>query len=54
MMSGGTAEAVATVEVLAALSLVTVPPLTVIVGRVAHTLVAGGGIGTYNIFDCVG
>ena len=43
---GGTAEAVVTVEVLAALSLATVPPLTVIVGRVAHTLVAGGGIGT--------
>ena len=46
--AGGTAEALATVEVLAALSLATVPPLTVIVGRVAHTLVAGGGIGTYT------
>ena len=41
-------EALATVEVLAALSLATVPPLTVIVGRVAHTLVSGGGIGTHT------
>ena len=41
-----TADTVATVEVLASLSLATVPPLTVIVGRVAHTLMAGGGIGT--------
>ena len=46
-----TDEAVATVEVSAALSLATVPPLTVIVGRVAHTLTASGGIGapTYAI-----
>ena len=40
------AEALAVVEVRASLSLVAVPPLTVIVGRVAHTLVASGGIGT--------
>ena len=45
---GDTATAVAKVEVSAALSLATVPPLTVIIGRVAHTLMAGGGIGTYT------
>ena len=44
--SRGDAEALAVVEVRASLSLVTVPPLTVIAGRVAHTLVASGGIGT--------
>ena len=38
--------AVAVVEVRASLSLATVPPLTVIAGRVAHTLAASGGIGT--------
>ena len=38
-----TVSAVAVSEVL---TLATVPPLTVIVGRVAHTLVAGSGIGT--------
>ena len=42
------AEALAVVEVRASLSLVTVPPLTVIVGGVAHTLVANGGIGTHT------
>ena len=46
--AGDTDKALATVEVLASLSLATVPPLTVIVGRVAHTLVAGGGIGTHT------
>ena len=40
-----TATAVAIVEVRASLSLAAVPPLTVIVGRVVHTLVASGGIG---------
>ena len=45
---GDTATAVAKVEVSAALSLATVPPLTVIIGSVAHTLMAGGGIGTYT------
>ena len=40
------AKALAVVEVRASLSLVAVPPLTVIAGRVAHTLVANGGIGT--------
>ena len=40
--------AVATVEVSAALSLATVPPLTVIIGSVAHTLMASGGIGTHT------
>ena len=40
------ATAVAIVEVRAPLSLTAVPPLTVILGRVAHTLVASGGIGT--------
>ena len=46
-----TATAVAIVEVRASLSLAAVPPLTVIVGRVVHTLVASGGIGdlTYVI-----
>ena len=45
------AEALAVVEVRASLSLVAVPPLTVIAGRVAHTLAASGGIGdlTYVI-----
>ena len=42
------AEALAVVEVRASLSLVAVPPLTVIVGGVAHTLVANGGIGTHT------
>ena len=47
------AKAVAVVEVRASLSLAAVPPLTVIVGRVAHTLTASGGIGapTYTIED---
>ena len=45
---GDTAKALATVEVKEVLSLATVPPLTVIVGRVAHTLMAGGGIGTHT------
>ena len=47
------AEARAVVEVRASLSLAAVPPLTVIVGRVAHTLTASGGIGapTYTIAD---
>ena len=47
------AKAVAVVEVRASLSLAVVPPLTVIVGRVAHTLSASGGIGapTYTIAD---
>ena len=44
--SRGDAEALAVVEVRASLSLATVPPLTVIAGRVAHTLAASGGIGT--------
>ena len=39
-----TATAVAIVEVRGSLFLAAVPPLTVIVGRVAHTLVASGGI----------
>ena len=45
------ATAVAIVEVRVPLSLAAVPPLTVILGRVAHTLVASGGIGdlTYAI-----
>ena len=42
------AEATAIVEVRASLSLVAMPPLTVIVGRVAHTLAASGGIGTHT------
>ena len=48
---GSTAQAVATVEVSAALSLAEVSPLTIIVGDVSHTLVASGGIGvkTYTI-----
>ena len=48
---GSTAQAVAMVEVSAALSLAKVLPLTIIVGDVAHTLVASGGIGvkTYTI-----
>ena len=47
------AKARAVVEVRASLSLAVVPPLTVIVGRVAHTLSASGGIGapTYTIAD---
>ena len=47
------AKALAVVEVRASLSLAVVPPLTVIVGRVAHTLTASGGIGapTYTIED---
>ena len=47
------AKARAVVEVRASLSLAAVPPLTVIVGRVAHTLSASGGIGapTYTIED---
>ena len=45
------AKALAVVEVRASLSLVAMPPLTVIAGRVAHTLAASGGIGdlTYVI-----
>ena len=43
------AKATAVVEVRASLSLVAMPPLTVIVGRVAHTLAASGGIGTHNL-----
>ena len=48
---GSTAQAVAMVEVSAVLSLAEVSPLTIIVGDVAHTLVASGGIGvkTYTI-----
>ena len=48
---GYQAAAVATVEAVPMLFLATVPTLTVIVGRVAHTLVASGGIGalTYTI-----
>ena len=42
------ADATAIVEVRASLSLVAMPPLTVIVGRVAHTLTASGGIGTHT------
>ena len=42
------AKALAVVEVRASLSLVAIPPLTVIVGRVAHTLAASGGIGTHT------
>ena len=42
------AGATAIVEVIASLSLATVPSLTVIVGRVAHTLAASGGIGIYT------
>ena len=42
------AKALAVVEVRASLSLVAMPPLTVIVGRVAHTLAASGGIGTHT------
>ena len=45
---GNHAGATAIVEVIASLSLVAVPPLTVIVGRVAHTLTASGGIGIYT------
>ena len=45
------AKALAVVEVRASLSLVAMPPLTVIAGSVAHTLAASGGIGihTYTI-----
>ena len=46
--NSGTVVALATVEVSAALSLATVPPLTVIIGSVAHTLMASGGIGTHT------
>ena len=46
--SDAKALAVAVVEVRASLSLVAVPPLTIIVGRVAHTLTASGGIGIYT------
>ena len=46
MSEGNHADATAIVEVRASLSLATVPPLTVIAGRVAHTLAASGGIGT--------
>ena len=42
------AKALAVVEVRASLSLVAMPPLTIIVGRVAHTLVASGGIGIHT------
>ena len=47
------ADAAAIVEVRASLSLVAMPPLTVIVGRVVHTLAASGGIGihTYTILS---
>ena len=45
---GNRADATAIVEVRASLSLVVVPPLTIIVGRVAHTLTASGGIGIYT------
>ena len=50
---GNHAGATAIVEVKASLSLATVPSLTVIVGRVAHTLTASGGIGihTYTILS---
>ena len=46
--AGNQADAMAIVEVRASLSLATVPPLTVIVGRVAHTLAASSGIGIYT------
>ena len=46
--AGNHADAMAIVEVRASLSLATVLPLTVIVGRVAHTLAASGGIGIYT------
>ena len=46
--AGNQADAMALVEVRASLSLVAVPPLTVIVGRVAHTLMASGGIGKHT------
>ena len=42
------ADTTAIVEVRASLSLATVPPLTVVVGKVAHTLAASNGIGTYT------
>ena len=45
---GNRADATAIVEVRASLSLVAMPPLTIIVGRVAHTLTASGGIGIYT------
>ena len=45
---GNHADAMAVVEVRASLSLVAMPPLTIIVGRVAHTLTASGGIGIYT------
>ena len=46
--AGNRADVMAIVEVRASLSLATVPPLTVIAGRVAHTLVASGGIGEHT------
>ena len=46
--AGNQADAMALVEVRASLSLVAMPPLTIIVGRVAHTLTASGGIGIYT------
>ena len=46
--TGNQADAMALVEVRASLSLVAMPPLTIIVGRVAHTLTASGGIGTHT------
>ena len=46
--TGNQADAMALVEVRASLSLVAMPPLTIIVGRVAHTLTASGGIGIYT------
>ena len=46
--TGNQADAMALVEVRASLSLVAMPPLTIIVGRVAHTLMASGGIGIYT------
>ena len=45
---GNHADAMAVVEVRASLSLVAMPPLTIIVGRVVHTLTASGGIGIYT------
>ena len=45
---GNHADAMAVVEVRASLSLVAMPPLTIIVGRVAHMLTASGGIGIYT------
>ena len=44
---GSHAETIINIE-LPVLALATVPPLTVIAGRVAHTLAASGGVGTHT------